>query len=205
MNSKFSNKKAQSRERILDAASRAVRRSGFHGVGVAEVMREAGLTHGGFYSHFASRDALLAEAVIRASKDIGVSLTAHVDALAKHGQSVFSAFVETYLSDGQISDCENGCPVAALCGEIPSQVGEVLASSRQIIINLHKLVEQALPSDSSAETAWAVASALIGAMQLARALGDNKQGRTVLAAARADLISRYDTCTGSERKGVRVR
>ncbi|WP_144156481.1 TetR/AcrR family transcriptional regulator [Paraburkholderia sp. BCC1885] len=192
MNSKFPGKKAQSRQRILDAASRAVRRSGFHGVGVAEVMKEAGLTHGGFYSHFASREALLAEAVVHASREIGASITANVEALAKRGQSVFSAFVESYLSDSQISDCENGCPVAALCGEIASQDGEVLASSRRIVANLHRLVQQALPAGTSVETAWTVAGTLIGAMQLARALGDNKQGRAVLAAARADLIARYD-------------
>jgi TetR/AcrR family transcriptional repressor of nem operon len=192
MNSKFPGKKAQSRQRILDAASRAVRRSGFHGVGVAEVMKEAGLTHGGFYSHFASREALLAEAVVHASREIGAGITANVEALAKRGQSVFSAFVESYLSDSQISDCENGCPVAALCGEIASQDGEVLASSRRIVVNLHRLVQQALPAGTSVETAWTVAGTLIGAMQLARALGDNKQGRAVLAAARADLIARYD-------------
>jgi TetR/AcrR family transcriptional repressor of nem operon len=192
MNSEFLGKKAQSHQRILKAASRAMRRSGFHGVGVADVMEEAGLTHGGFYSHFASRDALLAEAVVHASIDIGAIISANVEALAQRGQSTFSAFVETYLSDSHMSDCDNGCPVAALCGEIPNQSAEVLASSRRVVINLHKLVQQALPPGSSAEAAWTVASALIGAMQLARALGNNKQGKAVLAAARADLIAHYD-------------
>ena len=192
MTSKFFGKKAQSRQRILDAAARAVRRSGFSGVGVADVMKEAGLTVGGFYSHFPSRDALIAEAVVHASREIATTIRANVEALARDGQSIFGAFVETYLSDSQISAREDGCPVAALCGEIPNQGAEVLDASRRAVVNLHKLVQQALPPDSSPETAWAVAGALIGAMQLARALGDNKQGRAVLAAARADLIARYD-------------
>lgn len=193
MNSKFLGKKAQSHQRILEAASREMRRSGFHGVGVANVMKEAGLTHGGFYSHFASRDALLAEAAVHASRDIGAIISANVEALAQSGQSVFSAFVETYLSDSHMGDCENGCPVAALCGEMPNQATEVLDSSRRIVANLYKLVQQALPPGSSAEAAWTVASTLIGAMQLARAIGNNTQGKAVLAAARAELIANYDS------------
>ncbi|OXC91401.1 TetR family transcriptional regulator, partial [Achromobacter sp. KAs 3-5] len=62
-------RKEQSHERIVDAAARAIRRAGYSGVGVADVMKEAGLTHGGFYAHFPSRDALLAAAMERAGQD----------------------------------------------------------------------------------------------------------------------------------------
>jgi TetR/AcrR family transcriptional repressor of nem operon len=192
MTSKSSSKKALSRERILGAASTAVRRSGFHGVGVADVMNDAGLTHGGFYSHFSSRESLLAEAVIHASREIGELLMASVETAARSGESKFSAFVGIYLADRNINESESGCPVAALCGEMRYQSGEVLDSSRQIVTNLHKLVIKVLPANSSAQTGWAVTSSLLGAMQLARALGDNKQGRAVLAAARVDLIALYD-------------
>jgi TetR/AcrR family transcriptional repressor of nem operon len=192
MTSKSLGKKALSRERILGAASIAVRRSGFHGVGVADVMNDAGLTHGGFYSHFASREALLAEAVIHASREIGEDLMVRVETSAKSGESKFSAFVGIYLADRNIEEPEIGCPVAALCGEMRYQSGEVLDSSRQIVANLHKLVIKVLPENSSAQAAWSVTSSLLGAMQLARALGDNKQGRAVLAAARADLIALHD-------------
>ena len=63
---KGGSKKEQTRERILRAAARAIRKHGYEGVGVADVMKEAGLTHGGFYAHFASRDALLAQAAEQA-------------------------------------------------------------------------------------------------------------------------------------------
>lgn len=192
MKPKTTDKKAHSRHRIVDAASRSVRRAGFHGVGVADVMQQAGLTHGGFYAHFPSRDALLAEAVVQASKEIGTLISANVDRLARDGQGRFRAFVDTYLSDTQIADCEHGCPVAALCGEMPQQTPPVLEASRQIVGNLHRLVQQAMPAHQSSEAAWAATSALVGAMQLARALGDNAQGKAVLAAARAELIARYD-------------
>ena len=67
-----SSRKALSHERIVDAAARAIRREGYAGVGVADVMKEAGLTHGGFYAHFPSRDALLAAAMERAGRDLSL-------------------------------------------------------------------------------------------------------------------------------------
>ena len=64
-------RKQQTHERIVDVAARAIRRHGYAGVGVADVMKEAGLTHGGFYAHFDSRDALLVEALERAGRESG--------------------------------------------------------------------------------------------------------------------------------------
>src|SRR3954449_4599175 len=78
-------KKEETRERILRAAARAIRKHGFEGVGVAEVMKEAGLTHGGFYAHFESRDALLAAAADQAGGETLEILTRAI-AAAKPGQ-----------------------------------------------------------------------------------------------------------------------
>ena len=79
-------KKEQTRERILRAAARAIRKHGYEGVGVADVMREAGLTHGGFYAHFASRAALLAQAAEQAGVESVENLSRAV-ARAKPGRS----------------------------------------------------------------------------------------------------------------------
>jgi TetR/AcrR family transcriptional repressor of nem operon len=185
-------RKAISHERIVEAASRVVRRSGLHGTGVADVMNEAGLTHGGFYSHFESRDELLAEAIARASSDIAEVIKANVVRLKQQGLSDFRALVETYLLNEQIADCENGCPVAALCAQMPSQAPQVIDSSRLAVANLHRLVQNAMPRGTPRDAAWAVTSALIGAMQLARTLGDNKEGRSVLAATKKALLANYD-------------
>jgi TetR/AcrR family transcriptional regulator, transcriptional repressor for nem operon len=185
-------RKAISHERILEAASRDLRRSGFEGVNVAAVMKTAGLTHGGFYAHFDSRDALLAEAIVRASDNAAEAIKTQVKSLEEIGISPFRAFVEAYLSAAHVEDCESGCPVAALCGDMPLQAAEVVATSRHAIGNLRRLALHYLPRDLPRDTAWSVASLLIGAVQLARALGDTAQARAVIAAAKRDLIERYD-------------
>lgn len=192
MNPASATRKESTRQRIVEVASRAIRRSGFRDVGVADVMKGAGLTHGGFYAHFRSRDALLSAALVQASEEIGSFIRLNVATLSASGVSPFAAFVNTYLSDSLIRDREHGCPVAALCSEMPHQSAPVRASSREIVGNLVKLVEETLPVAMRVELAWAVAATLIGAMQLARSLGDNAEGRAVLAGTRASLLTLYD-------------
>jgi TetR/AcrR family transcriptional repressor of nem operon len=184
-------RKAQSRERIVKAASHAIRRVGFEGVGVVDIMKEAGLTHGGFYSHFKSREELLAVAVTRAGADLRAALAVHMDQLVASGVSPFRALVETYLHDSQISDAENGCPVGGLCAEMSRQGEEVVEASRCAVNHLHKAVQRALGPIADSAVCWSITGTLVGAIQLARTLGDNQAGQEVMAAARADLISRF--------------
>src|SRR5947208_17173240 len=91
-------RKQDTHERILDVAARAIRRHGYAGVGVADVMKDAGLTHGGFYAHFESRDALLMEALERAGRESGDALRRAVERRAAKGGSAFRALVEAYLA-----------------------------------------------------------------------------------------------------------
>jgi TetR/AcrR family transcriptional regulator, transcriptional repressor for nem operon len=188
----FVGRKAISHERIIEAASVDLRRSGFQGVNVAAVMKTAGLTHGGFYAHFDSRDALLSEAMVRASEHASKAIKAQVESLEDAGMSPFRAFVEAYLSAAHVEGCESGCPVAALCGAMPLQAAEVVETSRHAIGNLRRLVLQFLPHDVPRDTAWSITSMLIGAVQLARALGNTAQARTAIGAAKRELIERYD-------------
>ena len=186
-------RKAISHERIVDVASRAVRRQGYHGVNVTEVMRAAGLTHGGFYAHFDSRDALLSEAVEKAGVEIAKTLQGQIRALGAEGASPFRAVVDTYLSVEHMRDLDNGCPVSLLSSDIPRQVPEVAEPSRRLVDKLHRLIVDVLPAGAGADAAWAVASALLGALQLARALGEGDAARAVLADTRSNLLARYDT------------
>lgn len=190
--SESAGRKAISHGRIVEAASRDLRRAGFEGVNVAAVMKAAGLTHGGFYAHFDSRDGLLSEAMTRASEDAAESIKTQIKSFEDVGLSPFRAFVEAYLSAAHVDNCESGCPVAALCGEIPLQAAEVVDTSRHAIGNLRRLVLQFLPRDLPRDSAWSVASMLVGAVQLARALGDGSQAKAVIAAAKRDLLDRYD-------------
>src|SRR5512140_2052428 len=116
-------RKEAAHERIVSAAARAIRRSGYDGTGVADIMKEAGLTHGGFYAHFASRETLLAEAADRAGAE-AVGLSADIAAAAPPGQSL-QALMRAYLSPQHLEGVEDGCPVAALGSEMHRQAPEV--------------------------------------------------------------------------------
>jgi len=179
-------------ERIVEVAARMLRRNGYGGVGVADVMNQAGLTHGGFYAHFASRDALLAEAVERAGRDSAAAMTRRIDASRARGQSALRALVDGYLSDAHLRAIEDGCVVAALSSEMPRQSPTLLAPSVDRVRSLIELVQRALPEGGTPEQAMVIAGTLVGALQLARTLGANAQGKAMLAAARSALLSQYD-------------
>ena len=184
------NRRELTHDRILDAASRAIRRAGYGGAGLATIMKEAGLTHGGFYAHFASRDALLAEATQRAGRDTGAVLVERLRQARADGMNPFVVLVNTYLADAQIENAECGCVVAALASEIPRQADEVASAARARVLGLVELVRRALPADVDPAQAQVVAATLVGTMQLARAL-QGKAGKAWLANARASLIKQY--------------
>jgi AcrR family transcriptional regulator len=161
-------------------------------VGVADVMKEAGLTHGGFYAHFDSRDALLVEALERAGRDSFEGVTRAAEQHAGKGISTFRSLVETYLANGHLASMETGCPVAALGCDMPRQSQTVRDASAVRVQRLIAAVRTTLP-DAPRTAASVVAGTLVGSLQLARALGDNVEGRAVLTAARKALIQQYDT------------
>ena len=185
-------RKQETHERIVDVAARTIRRHGYAGVGVADVMKKAGLTHGGFYAHFDSRDALLVEALERAGRESGEVVARAVERRAAKGVSAFRALVETYLSDEHLASLETGCPVAALACDMPRQSGAVREASAVRVRRLVTGVQSTLPQVRRA-AASVVAGTLVGTLQLARALGANADGRAVLSAARKALIDQYDT------------
>jgi AcrR family transcriptional regulator len=185
-------RKDTSHERIVAVAARAIRRGGFQGVGVADIMKEAGLTHGGFYAHFRNRDALLAEALERAGQDTAARLRDGAARRRARGRSPLRSLVEAYLSERHLGEIETGCDVAALASEMPRQAAEVREAAAQRVRGLLASVRRALPEDAPAESAAAVASQMVGALQLARALGDNTEGRALLKAAREALLSQHD-------------
>jgi TetR/AcrR family transcriptional repressor of nem operon len=180
-------------DRIVEVAARTLRRNGYAGVGVADVMRQAGLTHGGFYAHFESRDALLAEAIERAGRDSAAAMGRRVDASRERGESALRTIVEGYLSETHLNGTEFGCVVAALSSEMPRQPPTLRAPSVERVRKLIALVQRALPEGGTKEQAMVIASTMVGTLQLARALGANAQGKAMLAAARDALLAQYDT------------
>lgn len=188
-----SSKREQSHHRIVEAASRAVRRHGYAGVGVAEVMKEAGLTHGGFYAHFESRDALLAEAIEHAGAISSAMLDEQIAERTRETGNALQALIERYLADEHLAHPEHGCVVAALAGEMPRQEKMVRTASVQRVDRLVRRVASALPETADPALAGVIAGALVGNLQLARIHGDNPEGRAVLAAARQALVSLFAT------------
>ena len=146
-------RKEASHERILQAASRAIRRSGYAGTGVADIMREAGLTHGGFYAHFASREAMLAEAADRAGAETVAFLEQFASAVPP--KDAYRTLLKTYLSRAHVERAETGCPVAALGSEMPRQAPEVQQAATRRIKDMIDLVARHAPDSSKPDGARA--------------------------------------------------
>ena len=169
-------------------ATRAIRRSGYAGTGVADIMKEAGLTHGGFYAHFASRDALLAEAGDRAGAE-SVALAARVAAAAPPGQAL-QAMLAAYLSPEHIAAIEVGCPVSALGSEMPRQAPEVRRAATIHIKEMIDLFARQLPNWGQPEAhaqAMATVCAMIGTTILARAVDEPALSDALCAATLAQF------------------
>lgn len=184
-------KRELTHQRIVDAAARALRRDGFAGVGVAEVMKQAGLTHGGFYAHFASREALLAEAVQRAAEHRVDGLAERTQASIAAGVPPLQAVIESYLSVEHMEATEYGCLVGALGSEMARQGEALLAASREQVGQLVARVAQVLPEGAPPGQAVAIGGALVGILQLARVAGRDEAGRALLAQGREALIAQY--------------
>jgi TetR/AcrR family transcriptional repressor of nem operon len=169
---------AANRERIVEAASRLFRDKGLDGVGVDAIMKEAGLTHGGFYGHFASKDALVAEATERAI----ARSSAWQDRLTSLG-----GLAASYLSPRHCADRANGCPVAALGGDLArrgvSQRKVLAAGIAQQIERIAKLLKRGTPA-SRRRRAIASYAGMVGALTLARAVDDPALAEEILVAAR---------------------
>lgn len=186
-------RKQLSHDRIVDVASRAIRRAGFQGAGVADIMKDAGLTHGGFYAHFSSKDALLAESLERAGRDSQKKISERMEQYRSRGATPLGALVEAYLSLGHAQDTELGCPIAALLSEIPRQSPEARSAFQLRLEGFINKVQQSLPAPARRDTAEFVASTLIGAVQIARALGtDSAESMNLLNHTKQTLLQQFD-------------
>ncbi|TIS54175.1 TetR/AcrR family transcriptional regulator [Mesorhizobium sp.] len=167
---------AENRRRILDAASRLFRDKGFDAVSVAEVMKAAGLTHGGFYGHFSSKDDLVAQAL------------AHVLALDKGEDGDLRAYVDAYLSPRHRDNAAGGCPTAGLAADIRHQTPAARSAMTEGLRSQIDRIGTALPELDPADRrraaigSWA---AMVGAVILARAIDDPALSDEVLEQTRA--------------------
>lgn len=178
-----SSRKEATHARIVEVAARAIRRSGYDGTGVADIMKEAGLTHGGFYAHFPDRNALLAEAAGRAGEE-AVAASARIAASAPPGKAL-EAMLKAYLSKEHLEHPETGCPLAALGSEMPRQAPEVRRAATRSIKEMIDLVARQSPAWGSPHAhrdAMVTLSTMLGCLVLARAVDDEHLARSLTRA-----------------------
>ena len=186
------NETAQKRERILDEAARLFRERGFDRVGVAEIMQAAGLTHGAFYAHFASKEALASEALTRAfaRSEKRLFRKRHAD------EDLKQRFVERYLNRAHLNDPGDGCPLVTLGAEVARsdalQDGFTEALE-QMIEKMAESFDWTPPSDDASGTqprarSIMLLSTAVGALTLARAVNNPQLANEVLNTVKSALL-----------------
>ena len=178
---------AETRKRIIEVASRAFKSKGIEATGVAEVMAAAGLTHGGFYRHFESKEQLVAEACA-ASMEVLVEAAEQ----AAGSESTFFKHLKDFLSAEYRDDCVGGCPLVAMGSEL---VRADRATRRGASQGFSKIIDIMARHSREQGTAAARAdamftlSAMIGAVTMSRIVDDPQLSDQILEAARKRLIS----------------
>jgi TetR/AcrR family transcriptional repressor of nem operon len=183
--------KEETRERIVQAASRRFRRAGA-GVGIGQLMKALKMTHGGFYRHFKSKDDLLVQALEQSFAEMRARMTAAI-ARAKPGHELES-IIETYLSDAHCADAAGGCPVAALASEISRQPRAVRAAFDRAIQHATAAVAGFLTGGTEEDRrrrAGVLMSGMSGTLAVARAIADERLRRSLLSSARKTYIEAF--------------
>ena len=172
--------KAKTHERIVKLASKRFREEGLAGIGIAELMKEAGLTVGGFYKHFDSRDHLVAEAVDSAFG----GWKRRVEAAKSGGPPVsYEKLIDEYLNEAHRDNPGTGCAFSALAPEIARSDKRTRALASEQVRNDIQLIATLLPGRDkwrARSRAVLIFSALVGAMSLARAVSDEALSREIL-------------------------
>jgi TetR/AcrR family transcriptional regulator, transcriptional repressor for nem operon len=181
---------AVTRQRIIRAAAAAFRKNGIAGTGLSDLMAAAGLTHGGFYRHFDSRDELVTEALELALTETGQAMR---ERLLDGDKANLAAFVDFYLDEAHRDQRAAGCAVAALAADAPRKSADVQVQFRRHIERNLETMSDALRAGGSTDDARAVAilvlSALYGALIMARAVGDSPLSSEVLRTVRKRVMS----------------
>src|ERR1700733_10271171 len=190
---------ARNRQAIIDAATRLFRERGVDGVGLNELMREAGFTQGGFYNHFESKDALVAEVMATAMTGANAQLFEAIGRpLEAHHGSRFARQIKSYLSPSNRDDIENSCAVACLAPDArrmsdAAQTGYAHGLDRALD-QLASIVEDdpalRAAEESPRDRAIALYAQMVGALMLSRAVlsADRALANEILSAARNDLL-----------------
>jgi TetR/AcrR family transcriptional repressor of nem operon len=181
--------KTRNHDRILEVAARRIREAGTEAPGVAEIMTSAGLTHGGFYKHFGSRDELIAEAAERTYLESEHAARQVIDG----ADDPLAAFVDWYLSSEHRDDPGSGCSVVALGNDVARASGVVRSAYTDQVRRYLTLLDELLgtdPAEPPSADATAALATLVGAVLVARAVDDPELSERILLDARAALLAK---------------
>lgn len=190
---RYSNEhKAKTRERVLREAARELRAKGRENVAVARVMERAGLTHGGFYAHFESKEAMIADAIETMFND--ARGRADMIEATDDPRVALKTYIDFYLSTAHRDGRDRGCPLPALSGDFArgdeAQKARFGLGVEGLTKRLAKVLGGIGAGDPHAEASTMLAQ-MVGAVALSRAVSDAQQSDAILRDARAGLIARY--------------
>ncbi len=175
--------KQKSHARIIDAAARLFREDGIGATSVSDVMRAAGLTHGGFYRHFTSKEDLVVAAFDKAVDDMIAAMEA--TETASQRQDVKDDYISRYLSLEHANKAGNGCPLAAMGSEIFKYDGEIKDAASRAIDRTSALLDD--PSDQQAPSGLAMIAMLVGTITLARLAKSENGALQIIDAGKSAL------------------
>ena len=185
------NHKERTRARVLAEAAAAIRGKGAERVGVAEVMAGAGLTHGGFYAHFKSKDDLVAQAITYMFDASHAWFLRHTE--GREPAQALSKYIDAYLATSHRLDRAHGCPIAALSSDLPNM--PELARARftdgieRLVAGFAKLVKK-LGAKNADALAWSAIAEMAGALTLSRTVSDADTSTQILRNSRTMVRSR---------------
>ena len=184
--------KVETHRKIVQDASRRVRAEGLTGAAVSAVMKDAGLTHGGFYKHFGSKDDLLLESLRAGFREIEDAL-AHAAEQSPSGEA-WKAIVKTYLSLDLCEHPDRGCPLAALAPELARADKNMKPQIAAELVDYKSRMLPFMPGRRSADRERAffvIFSTMIGAIEIARILPERAMREKVLASTRDFLLGNF--------------
>lgn len=187
--------KAATRRRILEQTARAIRATGIERVGISDLMGAIGLTHGGFYAHFPSKDALAAEALT-------IALAEQCDHLLAAADGGLQSLVDVYLSAAHRDQPERGCPVPAVAAEVARAAPSVRRAFTLAFTEYISRLAARLPGEDATARgtlALALLAGLCGTLLLSRAVDDPALADRVLAAGRTVWRRLLDSPSRGER------
>jgi len=176
--------KAQTHQRIVKEASARFRRDGIGATGLQPLMKALGLTHGGFYAHFKSKDDLVEQALRQAVDEVKAITREVFD--NRNDQESLTYFIELYLSTKHKEEADTGCPLPSMCSEL-GQRNKPSPMTDEIVFHLLTLFENSLPGDDANTKSMLILSSLVGGLMLSRSTHDRQLSERILKTTREVL------------------